>query len=312
MAGLIEILDNPAEYGFETRTAHINTLDFEIKAKKKGTDGRMKVEGYASTFDTTDSYNDVMVKGAYKNSIKTRFKNDLIRFLWQHNARLGAFGIPIEMGEDSKGLWTVAEIIETQEARDNWIPQIQARGVQGLSVGFITLDAEFEDDEDPWYSKRFIKDVELIEWSAVTFPANEESWIEGIKNRQLLRARTILKQGGQTGLARHLERAPDQVSMTFAEDLAGRLSDAYKMLTGLDVSVPEEVPATDLRSRRREGVGEPPPDHPMLEEERERQGEEDDALPDNTLDVLKEWTQEFAEEDDAVQQLIQEIRNKEY
>ncbi len=319
MSSLLELLDNPIEAGVEFRSLPIAELDFEIKAKKKGTDGRIKVEGYASTFGYEDSYRDVLVKGAFKNSIKTRFKeNDLIRFLWQHNARLGAFGIPIEMAEDSKGLWTVAEVIETPTAVNEWLPQIRQKGVQGLSIGFMVkdYDIEYESDDD-WWGTRYINDVELIEWSAVTFPANEESWIEGVKSRQLMRARTVAKAAGEMGLARDLDVPPNAVGLDAVTAVAEQLAAAYKALTGTDV--PEVRPGApgpgERRSRPREVSAhrESPPLTPEalrrdmgLEPEREPEPD----VAEQAFEELRSFVQERQSEDDALAELMAEIRSR--
>lgn len=297
--------------GVEFRSLPMAELDFEIKAKKPGTDGKIRVEGYASTFDTEDSYRDIVHKGAFKTSIKERFKNkDLIRFLWQHNARLGAFGIPIEMGEDTKGLWTVAEVIETPTAINEWMPQIRQKGVQGLSIGFMVVDAdiEYEDDND-WWGTRHIKEVELIEYSAVTFPANEESWIEGVKNRQLMRVRSAARAGGDNALAAALDVPVNTLGPDALGEFAERLALAYKAITGVDLPEPEPARASRLSGpAQRDRRSRPRKEAPVENREEQDLGEED--LGEEALTELRNFVSEVQREDDALAEMMAEIRSR--
>lgn len=184
---------------------------FTIEKKAHG-EGRMMYEGYASVFGNIDSYNDIIDAGAFSGTLKERGPKEdasmplgvssLIKSLWQHNPDW-PLGLPLHAEEDSKGLFHRTAISNTQENRDR-VEYMSDGVVSTQSIGFITLDAELEDEEDIW-SVRHLKELFLFEWSPVTFAANEEAITTVVmKSRELAKAVLGRDQGKILALAQKM------------------------------------------------------------------------------------------------------------
>lgn len=143
---------------------------FEIKAAEADEES-MTFRGYASTWDM-DEVQDMIHAGAFEETIKERLPQNKIKVLWQHDRSI-PIGLPVEMSEDEKGLFTVSKISDTTMGRD-YMKLIKDGVVDRLSIGFNIAQSEFREDE--W--TRDIFKVHLFEYSPVTFPANENAVIE--------------------------------------------------------------------------------------------------------------------------------------
>lgn len=152
------------------RDLEIKNFSFEVKATSEN-----EFEGYASAFGNADSYNDIVVKGAFAKTIQ---ESKRVKVLWQHDPHQ-PIGKPIAMSEDSKGLHVKAKISNTSLGKD--VVQLIKDGViDELSIGFNTIKDEFDSK-----GARLIKEVKLWEFSPVTFAANEMAGISGIKSAHL-------------------------------------------------------------------------------------------------------------------------------
>jgi HK97 family phage prohead protease len=130
-------------------------------------------EGYASTFGNVDLGGDKVVRGAFKRTLEaTKGK---VPVLWQHR---DAIGVGIEAHEDTKGLYVRGQLVMTvkqaQEARD----LTAAGAIRSMSIGYrVPRDGWDMDGET-----RLLKDIDLIEYSLVTFPMNPRASIAGMKS----------------------------------------------------------------------------------------------------------------------------------
>ena len=134
------------------------------------------VEGYASTFGAVDSYNDIVEKGAFTRTLKARKGG--IRFLKYHDPNQ-PIGKVVEIREDEKGLWVKAVFSSTragQEARTEVLEGV----LDSFSIGFMPVKAKTDKLADGRIVNR-IQEVKLYEFSLVTFPANEEAVVTGVK-----------------------------------------------------------------------------------------------------------------------------------
>ena len=148
-------------------------LPFEVKSAH----GSGEVEGYGSTFGNIDLGRDVMVPGAFRKSLEKRMESGKpIPMLWQHDTR-EPVGLWSEYREDDRGLYLAGRVlVDTAKGRDA-IVFAKNKVVTGLSIGFVTRDAE----EDMNTGIRRLKEVDLLEVSLVTFPMNEEAQLIGAK-----------------------------------------------------------------------------------------------------------------------------------
>lgn len=155
------------------------TVPFEFKAINE--DGTF--EGYASTFGNKDSQGDVVVKGAFKKTIGIRKGKWPV--LWQHDY-FTPIGANVAAEEDDKGLKVSGQLFLGMDSARNayeWAKGAMAAGLSvGLSIGFRIVEKSIEN------GIRYLKEIALVEYSFVTFPANEEADLTGIKSEDILKA----------------------------------------------------------------------------------------------------------------------------
>lgn len=156
--------------GPETRTATVR-----LEHKALGKEGEF--EGYGSVFGVRDSYNEVVARGAFGQSLSAhREAGTLPALLWQHDATR-PIGNYSEMFEDDKGLYVKGQLaLETQGGREAHA-LLKAGALNGLSIGFMPVRSEIMEDTD----LRTLTEVDLWEVSLVTFPANGAARVSGTK-----------------------------------------------------------------------------------------------------------------------------------
>lgn len=163
-------------YGLEIKFAG----DTEAKA---GT-----FSGYGAVFGNTDSYGDVISKGAFKESLKDwRKRKRLPPMLLQHGGFFGPAedGIPVgvwtEMSEDDTGLLVKGELFAIDTDKGRYIHEgLKSGALDGLSIGYIAREVAYgKKPEDP---PRTLKKLDLREVSIVTFPANEAARVDSAKS----------------------------------------------------------------------------------------------------------------------------------
>lgn len=148
---------------------HIELTDFEVKFSGD----TATIEGYASTFGNTDNQNDIVVPGAFKDSIAERMP----KMLYQHDPHRIP-GIWEKAAEDSKGLIVVGRTLNTTLGRDV-AEEVRSGAITQMSIGYSPKKASF----DKGRTVRRLEQVKLFEVSLVTFPANEKATITSVKSR---------------------------------------------------------------------------------------------------------------------------------
>lgn len=164
----------------------MRNIDFDFHVKEVSDTG--KFTGYGSIFGLVDYYGDVVVPGAFISSIqKSKAKQRKIPVLWQHDAAIGVY---TEMYEDEKGLYLEGQlqldVVQGAEARS----LMSVGAVTGLSIGFMPVIEEW----DKTLGVTKLIQVDLKEVSIVTFPANDDSRIIGVKSIDMI---TDLKSAEQ-------------------------------------------------------------------------------------------------------------------
>lgn len=153
----------------KTKVRH---LTLEIKSFAE--DGTFA--GYGSVFGVKDSYGDVVVKGAFQNSLTTKMP----KLLWQHRSDT-PIGVLTSAFEDAKGLKIEGKLaLETTTGNDAY-HLMKMGAIDGLSIGYYLKKFDVNKEEKTLY----IQDVDLLEVSLVTFPANQESLVETVKSEFL-------------------------------------------------------------------------------------------------------------------------------
>lgn len=145
-------------------------VPFELLDVKASGDA-WSFSGYASTFGNVDEGGDVVMRGAFSQSLKLRPKP---RLLWQHD--IGEpLGVVTLLREDEKGLFGEWKISRTTRGQDAYT-LLKDGAVDSMSIGYFPTDFEFTDD-----GIRKLKSVDLLEVSVVSVPMNEEAMITAVK-----------------------------------------------------------------------------------------------------------------------------------
>ena len=154
-------------------------IDRPFEVKSIDDDGN--IEGYGSTFGgEPDAYGDVIEKGAFKDSIAEGGRNRTgIPILYQHDPA-EPVGMWHEIAEDSKGLRLRGKLeLELMMAKKAYI-LAKKKIITGLSIGFDTKNGLVEYDNQTGI--RTLKKINLWEVSLVTFPANINAQVVGVKS----------------------------------------------------------------------------------------------------------------------------------
>lgn len=168
------------EYKVETKTHKY--LDELTQKEVTDTYQVGKFAGFGSVFDVVDSDSDVIVKGAFKKSLRKRTPS----MLWQHKMQ-EPIGVYTSLKETSEGLVVEGEInLEVQQGREAF-SLLKQGALTGLSVGFITKGY----DIDSKRRVRTIKEADLFEISLVTFPANDSARITSVKSFSEMTTREV-------------------------------------------------------------------------------------------------------------------------
>jgi HK97 family phage prohead protease len=161
----------------------------EVKfAGEAGQEGRT-FTGYAAVFGNRDSYGDVIEKGAFRRTIReAKRSGHWPAMLLQHGGwgmsadDLTPIGIYTEMEEDDEGLLVTGVLADTPRGNEALsLLKMQPRpALSGLSIGYIAK--RFTVGTKPDEPRRTLHEIELVEISLVTFPANPKARIGAIKS----------------------------------------------------------------------------------------------------------------------------------
>jgi HK97 family phage prohead protease len=165
---------------------------YALQIKAAGEDGT--IEGYGSVFGNKDSYNDVIEKGAFAQSIKShKASQSMPAMLWQHDAAQ-PIGVWTDISEDENGLHMRGKFaMGTVKGREAY-ELAKMHALNGLSIGFVAKGWDYSGEV------RILTELELWEVSLVTFPANTKARITGVKSSDeivtLKDAERVLRDSG--------------------------------------------------------------------------------------------------------------------
>ncbi|WP_349360074.1 HK97 family phage prohead protease [Stappia sp.] len=136
-----------------------------------GGPGGYVIAGYASLFGVADDARDLVMRGAFRRSLKERGAEG-IRLLWQHDPAR-PIGVWDALREDRRGLWVRGRILTSTALGRDAAQLVRNRALDGLSIGFRTRSAR----RDPRAGVRRVFDIDLWEVSLVTFPLHPDARI---------------------------------------------------------------------------------------------------------------------------------------
>lgn len=133
------------------------------------------VEGYASLFGEVDQARDMVMPGAFTQTLQARGLRR-IPMLFQHDPS-EPVGIWHELAEDFRGLRARGKLIPDVTRARELLALLNAGAIDGLSIGYKTVRGQI----DPKTRVRKLYQVDLWEISIVTFPLLAGARVRSVK-----------------------------------------------------------------------------------------------------------------------------------
>jgi HK97 family phage prohead protease len=179
--------------------------------------------GYGSVFGTTDSYGDVVVKGAFNESlVDWASKGRMPSLLWQHDTK-EPIGVYTKMNEDDEGLYVEGRLlIDDDPLAKRAHAHLKAGSLSGMSIGYSLPEGgwHYDSEKDVFVLTK----IDLWEVSLVTFPANDEARVAEVKS--------VLSHG-QTPSIRQVEHCLRDVGFS-ARQAKALIADGYSGINPRD------------------------------------------------------------------------------
>jgi len=133
------------------------------------------IEGYASLFGEIDQARDMVVRGAFAETLRAR-PVQRVPMLFQHDPS-EPVGVWLELREDHRGLYARGRLIPDVKRARELLSLLDAGAIDGLSIGFRAARARI----DPRTRVRSLLAVDLWEISIVTFPLLAGARVRSVK-----------------------------------------------------------------------------------------------------------------------------------
>lgn len=147
--------------------------------------------GYASRFNVADLGRDLVLPGAFRESIARRGARG-VKLLFQHDPA-EPIGVWLELREDAGGLFVRGRILPEVERGREVLALMRAGALDGLSIGFRAVEGR----ADSKTGVRRLSKIDLWEISVVTFPMQPEARISAVKNFDTARLASALRKAAQ-------------------------------------------------------------------------------------------------------------------
>ena len=208
-------------------------LDISFEIKSISDSGAFT--GYGSVFGVKDSYSDIVIKGAFTNSLNQwKEKGRLPALLWQHKTD-EPIGYYTKMVEDDNGLYVEGQLlIDDDPLAKRAYAHMKAKSLSGLSIGYVLNDYDYDSEKGAF----ILRDIDLWEVSVVTFPANDEARIDNVKS---------IFESGDIPPPKEIERVLRDVGLSRTQSKAF-MAEGYSSLKQRDVSNSEENALNILKS----------------------------------------------------------------
>jgi HK97 family phage prohead protease len=154
----------------------IRLKDHAQRVKAAEGDAR-SFEGYVSVFGNIDSYGEKVMPGAFANSLaRHKREGTMPLLLWQHDSD-EPIGVWDDLSDDGKGLFGIGHLLTGVQSADEAYIRLKAGAVWGLSIGYREVDVTPADGGEA----RLLNELDLIEASIVSFPANRRAAVDTVK-----------------------------------------------------------------------------------------------------------------------------------
>ena len=178
-----------------TRAAPVREVKL-LAEPVRTTDADGVFEGYASLFGVADLGRDVVMPGAFADSLRRRGAAG-IRLLWQHDPS-EPIGRWLSIAEDARGLRVRGRLNLAVERAREIHALLREGAVDGLSIGFRVLRARPERAT----GLRHLEALDLWEISLVTFPMLPDARVSAVKRQDPRRPPPALDPTGLAGAIR--------------------------------------------------------------------------------------------------------------
>jgi HK97 family phage prohead protease len=132
--------------------------------------------GYASLFHAEDLGHDIVLPGAFRDSLARRGAAG-VKLLYQHNPA-EPIGVWESLEEDARGLYARGRLMLAVTRAREVLALMRAGALDGLSIGFRTVTGQ----RDAKTGIRRLARIDLWEISIVTFPLLPEARIAHVKS----------------------------------------------------------------------------------------------------------------------------------
>ena len=133
-------------------------------------------EGYASLFNRQDLGGDVVLPGAFRESLRQRGTAG-VKMLFQHDPAR-PIGVWQRLYEDARGLFVRGKLMTEIERGREILSLMRAGAVDGLSIGFRAQEGR----RNGRSRIRRLSKIDLWEISVVTFPMLPEARVSSVKS----------------------------------------------------------------------------------------------------------------------------------
>lgn len=171
---------------------------------KELSDEYVHLEGLAATFGNLDRVGDIIVKGAFENTLTKRMP----KLLNQHDM-YQPLGVVDMAYETNEGLYIKARMPKENSTVKDILPLLKMGALSDFSIGFNVDDSEASPD-----GNRILKAIDLWEISIVTIPANPRAKITSVKKLDELEGEVIDAAKAETILTkREFEQVLEQTGL---------------------------------------------------------------------------------------------------
>jgi len=171
-----------------TRTAtRIEYKDISASDMRATNDSLGVIEGLMSKTGNIDLQDDRVMPGAWRDTIKSAYQRKaagdpyLVPFLWNHDFSTIPPGGVFYLDETREGLFAKVQFNRDIQSGAELYASYRAGTVNKQSIGYKTLQSTYEKIEGK--TVRNLTACELMECSAVVFPANPLATITSVKSK---------------------------------------------------------------------------------------------------------------------------------
>lgn len=162
----------------ERRAAGAERRSTVVRLEQRAIGDSGTIEGYGSVFNVVDDWGDIIAPGAFAATLAAhKAAGTMPAMLWQHDDD-EPIGVWTEMVEDARGLRVKGQLCMEIDEGKKAFALLKMGALDGLSIGFISKKWSWDEAT----MVRTLQEVDLWEVSPVTFPANGQARVDGVKS----------------------------------------------------------------------------------------------------------------------------------